>query len=79
MSESKENKNNILDIKSSYIIKQIFSLLKTERKLSIIIYNKKIQSIFGLNPDAYKKISNRYKVGEKNEAFVLPMVCFNKY
>ena len=43
------------DIKSKFIIKRIFSLLKEKKKLDLIKYNKNIQTILGINIEHYKK------------------------
>ena len=47
---------NIKDIKSFYIIKNVFSFLDEKRKLNIIIYNKKLQKILLIDLNDYKKI-----------------------
>ena len=54
------------EIKSFYIIKEIFSYLKEKKKLYLIIYNKSIQKRMGYNLDYYKKVSGKYKEAEKN-------------
>ena len=61
----KEN-GNIFNIKSLFIIKKIFSLLKSNKKLEVLISNKKLQNIFELDIEGYIKASNRYKIAEKN-------------
>ena len=66
MSEIKKAKKNIEDIKSSYIIKEVFSFLSKKQKLNMIIYNKNLQNIFGVNIEDYKKISGKYKIIDKN-------------
>ena len=69
MSEFEEIKCNInltRDIKSSYYFDMIFSFLEQRKKLNMIIYNKNLQKIVGVNIKDYKKISGRYKIGEKN-------------
>ena len=66
MAELKEIKYLIGDIKSSYIIKGIFLFLNDKQKLNIIIYNKKLQKILGVDIEVYKKISGKYRIGEKN-------------
>ena len=48
-------KINYRDIKSSYIIKRIFSFLDEKEKLEIIIYNKKLKKILAVNINEYKK------------------------
>ena len=66
MAELKNKEINIEDIKSSYIKKEIFSLLDQKKILSMIIYNKKLQKLFAVNIEDYKKISGKYMEGEKN-------------
>jgi len=53
-------------IKSKYIFEQILSFLKMEEILNLIIYNKYLQKYLDINIDNYKKISGKYKIGEKN-------------
>ena len=64
MSELKE-KINLRDIKCPFIIKQLFLFLSEKQKLDIIIYNKELQKIFGVDIENYKKISGRYKIVKK--------------
>ncbi len=52
MSQFEELKSNI---KSSYILKEILSLLNIERQLKIIIYNKQLQKELGIGIEDYKK------------------------
>ena len=54
------------DIKSFYNLKNIFSFLSEKQKLNIIINNKHLQKKFDINIEDYKRISGRYKVGERN-------------
>ena len=54
------------DIKSSYIIEGIFLFLNEKQKLNMIIYNKELQKIFGVDIKSYKKVSGKYKIGNKN-------------
>ena len=61
-----KNKVNIKNVKSSFIIKEIFSFLCLKKKLNMIIYNKKLQKIFLVDIENYKKISGKYKIIEKN-------------
>ena len=49
-------------IKSSYIFKMIFSSLCSKTKLSLIIYNKKIQKKLKIDIENYKKASQRYRI-----------------
>jgi len=53
-------------IKSPYIITNIFSFLNEKQKLNMIIYNNKLQKIFSVDIRDYKKISKKYRIGEKN-------------
>ena len=57
---------NIRDIKSSIIIKNIFSFLCEKQILNLIIYNKQFQNLLLVDIKNYKKISGKYKIGEKN-------------
>ena len=66
MEEFKGPKFSIGDIKSSYIIKEIFLFLNENQKFNLIIYNKQLQKIFGVDIRDYKKLSGKYKVGGKN-------------
>jgi len=49
------NKKNITDIKSSFILKIIFSFSNEKLKLNLIIYNKEFQKIFLVDIGDYKK------------------------
>ena len=64
MAEYKEIKY-LGNIKSSYIIKEIFLFLNEKQKYNLIIYNKQLQKIFGVDIRDYKKLSGKYKVGGK--------------
>jgi len=61
-----KSKINYSHIKSSFIIKNIFSFLNEKQKLNMIIYNNKLQKIFLVDIRDYKKISKKYRIGEKN-------------
>ena len=61
-----DNINLERDIKSSYNLDKMFSFLEQRLKLNMIIYNKYLQKMIGVNIQDYKKISGRYKIGEKN-------------
>ena len=50
----------------TYIIRDIFSLINKKEKLNLIKYNKQLQKIIGVDIEDYKKISGKYKIGEKN-------------
>ena len=54
------------DIKSKHIIKSIFSLINIKQKLNLILYNKELQKIIGVDIEDYKKASGKYKVAERN-------------
>ena len=58
-------KINFRDIKSSYIIKRIFSFLNDKQKLNMIVYNKVLQKMLLVNINIYKIISGKYKTGGK--------------
>ena len=62
----KNKKKNLKDIKSAFIIKEMFYFLNEKQKLNIIIYNKQLQNICGFDIEDYKKISGKYKIIEKN-------------
>ena len=64
MSECKKAIKIIEDIKSLYIIKEVFSFLSQKQKLNMIIYNKHLQNKFGVNIEDYKKISGKYRIIE---------------
>ena len=51
-------------IKSTYILKIVFTYVDDRRKLNLIKFNKKIQSILGLNLIDFRRFSGRYKVEE---------------
>ena len=61
-----KNKINIRDINSSSSIKNIFSFLSEKKILNMIIYNKALQNLILVNIEDYKKISGKYRIGEKN-------------
>ena len=65
MTELKE-KINLKDIKSSYIVKEMFSFLEEKQKLNLIINNKHLQNLIGVDIKYYIKISGKYKAGERN-------------
>ena len=41
-------------------------MLNEKQKLNMIIYNKQLQKILGVDIKVYKEISGKYKIGEKN-------------
>ena len=61
-----ENIIKINNIKSSYIIKGLFSFLNEKQKLNMIIYNKELQKKCIVDIEDYKKLSLKYKVGKRN-------------
>ena len=65
--KSKDAKSNICitSIKSSYILKNIFSFLKIENLLNLIIYNKQLQKEYGYNIENYKEKSGKYRIYNK--------------
>ena len=54
------------DIKSKYIIKGIFLFLNEKQKLNMIIHNKQLHKILGVDIKDYIKITGKYIIGEKN-------------
>ena len=58
--------NLIKSLKSSYFIKNTFSLLTERKKLFIISYNKKYLALLDVTTENYKKICIKYIVREKN-------------
>ena len=54
------------EIKSNYILKGVFSFLSVKQILNMIIYNKHLQKICGVDIEYLKKISGKYKIGDKN-------------
>ena len=53
-------------IKCLYTLKEIFSLVRTNRKMNIIIYNKELQKKFSFDITDYQEVNEKYKIGEKN-------------
>jgi len=67
MAEINKNKRKTLeDIKSTEILKRVFSFLYDKQRLNIISYNKYLQDKLEVHIGLYKKISGKYKIGEKN-------------
>ena len=52
----------IKNIKSPYIFKKVFSFLCQITKLSLIAHNKKIQKVFQIDTESFRKISQRYRI-----------------
>ena len=61
-----ECRSIIENIKSSYSIKNLFLFLSERQKLKMIIYNKRLKKILGVNIDAYKKVSGKTIIVGKN-------------
>ena len=61
-----KSKINLRDIKSSFIIKIIFSFLHEKEILNMIMYNKEFQKMLLVDIKDYIKISDKYKIGGKN-------------
>ena len=61
-----KNKINLKDINSSFIIKNLFSFLSTRDKLNMIMYNKLLYNILSVDIKDFKRMSFKYKIGEKN-------------
>ena len=61
-----EDVDLIKKVKYKYIIENIFSCLKENIKLTIIVHNKKYQNLFGLDTEYYKNKSGKYRMIEKN-------------
>ena len=55
-SEDKKKNINIRNIKSSYIIKEVFSILYEKHRLNMIIYNNDLQRILLVDIEYYKKM-----------------------
>ena len=58
--------NYVRDIKSEYIQQGIFEYLNEKQKISLIIYNKRIQNIFRIDIKDYKNMSGKIRIIEKN-------------
>ena len=54
------------DIKSKYILQNIFSYIKEKQKLEMIIYSKNFQKTLELDIKDYQKISGKFKIAEKD-------------
>ena len=60
--------NLIKSVKSKFIFKKVFSYLLELRKLTLIIYNKKIQNKLGIDLEYIKK--NKRKVSNKKKGWI---------
>jgi len=54
------------EVKSLYIIKDIFSFLFENLKLNVVIYNKQLQKKLDINIKDYKRKSRIYREGKRN-------------
>ena len=61
-----EKNGEILNIKSKFILKKIFSHLEKVILLDVISHNKYLQNTFSVNIKDYKNFSIRYIKGNKN-------------
>ena len=59
--------NDINNIKSKYIIEEIFSYISEKTKLKIIKYNKKVQKKMDIKLINYQFFSGRYIIYESND------------
>ena len=50
------------EIKCSYIIRHIFTFINDSAKLKLVIYNKQIQNIIGINKINYSIFSGKYRI-----------------
>ena len=57
---SLESKNNLENIKSKYILKQIFNNLSKKVSLQLIKYNKHLQKRLNYNINNYKEFNDLY-------------------
>ena len=46
-------------IKSTYIIKNIFSFINRKKRMKLIIYNKQLQNMIGIDIEDYKETSRK--------------------
>ena len=53
-------------IKSSYILKDIFSFVNEKKKLELVKYSKNMQNRLEINIIHYKFFSGKYKIADKN-------------
>ena len=61
-----DNFCKINDIKSTYILKGLFSHICNKRLLDLLRHNKIMQNKVKIDIEYYKAISNRILAGEKN-------------
>ena len=61
--KNSNNEDKLNGIHSFYMTNKIFSFLYINKRLKIIIYNKKYQKLFKIGIEEYKEVSGRYKIG----------------
>ena len=66
MDKLEKIKSNKYSIQCPYVLEKVISFLNEKRKLKVIKYNKELQKKFDVDIEVYKKISGKYKIGEKN-------------
>ena len=54
----------LVNIKSAYILKKLFTFLNDKRKLQLIKKNKKIQELIDINIINYRLFSGKYIIFE---------------
>ena len=54
------------NIKSLFIIKRIFSLITQKNSLKLVFYNKSLQSKLSIDLNLYKKVSDKYRIFDKD-------------
>ena len=64
--ENIKTKIYLRNIKSSYIIKKIFSFLYENQKLEMIMYSKEFHKMCLIDIENYKNKSGKYRISEKN-------------
>ena len=73
------------NIKSSYILKAVFSFINEKSTLKIVIYNKKIQVSLDIDIINYKKLSGKYIVfdekgeGKEYDSYTGQLIFKGKY
>ena len=56
----------LLNIKSSIILRNVFTYIDHRRKLNLIRFNSTIQQKIGLNIVDYRRLSGKYKIIKNN-------------
>ena len=62
MESNTKGNGQIKNIKSKYILSYIFSFINKNKKLKLLFRNKRIQKIFDLTLDDYKKECRIYRI-----------------